>query len=162
MDYDEYPYQPNGRGRSSGWEILPIWLYLVRNLTSKPGNVESDHQIDSRNVRLRRPPSLRPISLQTRAPRSLSILRMAGMLRPRCSPIRRPERAAHHRTPPSGNVHPFLRSVQRGYLCCGDCVSTLCERAYDGLDSRKCFECGGSSGFCHVLLDDGAAGEVCQ
>jgi len=32
MDYDEYTYQPNGRGRSSGWEILPIWLYLVRNL----------------------------------------------------------------------------------------------------------------------------------
>jgi len=35
MDYDEYDYQPNGRGRSTGWEILPIWLYLVRNLTAK-------------------------------------------------------------------------------------------------------------------------------
>ncbi|KAM0708999.1 hypothetical protein Q7P35_003035 [Cladosporium inversicolor] len=34
MDYDEYPYQPNGRGRSSGWEILPIWLYLTAAMSA--------------------------------------------------------------------------------------------------------------------------------
>ncbi|GAB7331931.1 hypothetical protein MBLNU13_g03853t1 [Cladosporium sp. NU13] len=34
MDYDEYAYQPNGRGRPTGWEILPIWLYLTAAMSA--------------------------------------------------------------------------------------------------------------------------------
>lgn len=53
MDYDEYAYRPNGRGRPTGWEILPIWLYLVRNLASNRLELSNlNHHPDSRNVRV--------------------------------------------------------------------------------------------------------------
>jgi hypothetical protein len=125
-------YATIGNDPAQPWEILPIWLYLVSLATltlslSNKKNKKLTIPTDSPPLSLRRPPSLRPLPLQTHPPSSLSLQPMARMQRPGSAPIRTRQRPSNHRPNSRRTLNPLLRRVQRRDPLRGGHAGALCQ-----------------------------------
>jgi hypothetical protein len=168
---EEYQYYGNenyatiGHAPAQPWEILPIWLYLVSLTTTNPPSKKETQKLtpptDRPPFRLRRPPSLHPLPLQTHPPNPLPHQPLARVQQPRGAAIRPRKRPADRRTSARRPIDPLVRRVQRRGTRCGGHARALCEREDGGVDPRECVERGGGGGFCDFRLDDGAEGDVC-
>ena len=159
----------NDQPHSSPWEILPIWLYLVRPLalslqrkTHKNLNPLTTHPPpDSPPLLLLRPPRLHPLPLQTHPPHPLPLQPLARSHLPRSAAIRLPANPPNNHTLTRRIEHPLTRRVQHGRLRGGGAAGALCERAGGGDDAGMCVKRGGGGGAGDVCVDDGAEGGIC-